>query len=160
MFIDFRLVASASDTVLDQRHPVYTVEGYARRGNEWSDGMRVELEERVRKGVEEIYDRPRLFPPRSHVSRSFVSCSRRSFSHDHLENCETIPLPSSGPSLSCNLHLRTLPRHDLLFRLTWNKRRHNLWHLQSRHNDFTLFLVSCFFALCWLAARLRDRLIP
>lgn len=104
MFIDLRPVASASDTVLDQRHRVYTVEGYARRGNEWSDGMRVELEERVRQGVGggggNLRPSARLFPPRSHVSPSFVSRSRRPFSHDHLENCETIPPPSFRPPLS------------------------------------------------------------
>lgn len=86
--------------MLDQRHPVYTVEGYARRGNEWSDGMRVELEERVvRKGGGgggNLRPSARVFP-RSHVSPSFVSRSRRTFSHDHLENCETIPLPPSSP---------------------------------------------------------------
>jgi hypothetical protein len=75
--LDFRPVASACATALDQRHPVYmlTVEGYARRGNERSDGMRVELRAEAQGGEEKIYDPPF---PRSYVSRSFVSraCAR------------------------------------------------------------------------------------
>jgi len=72
-----------------------TVEGYARRGNERSDGMRVELRAEEQGGEEKIYDPPF---PRSYVSRSFVSracaltrtCTFNLRCTDRRENYETV----------------------------------------------------------------------
>ena len=83
-----------------------------------SDGMRVELEERVRKGPGRgggggnLRPSARVFP-RSHVSRSFVSRSRDEAFHSHLENCRAI-LPSLLPFLQFTL--ANLARSDPFFR--------------------------------------------
>jgi len=168
MFIDFRPVASASDTALDRRHPVYTVEGYARRGNEWvgwnacgTGGKGEEERGRVGERVEEIYDRPRACSRgRASPSRSFVSRSRDGLFRVIWKTVRNDPLPPL-PSPSRNLRSRVSPRASIHFFASplnpkcKRRRPHNLRHLHLGRNDFILFLVSRFSALCLTSVATR-----
>lgn len=191
MCLDFRRavpVASASDTALDRRHPVYTVEGYA-RGGETDDHGRMECVWNWRKGWRKgaggwgwggegnLRPSARVFPRRrggvSRLRLLLALLFRALAERDGLlvtiiwktMKRDPPPLPPPSSSLFSTLRSQGLrftpanlsPRVAARFyfalptqaRANINDgRRRNLRRLHSRRNDFILFLVSRFSALC------------